>query len=205
MLELQSAPLPVLAPFLDIINQIRARAVGEPTSSPYFAAATWAVVCLCQMEGFVRAAISSLQLDDNLNVHYESRDSKPGDSKPGDSKLRSTSTGSLSSLQKKLAVLRQVLAGATDSYFVLISEALVAAERVGDVALAAALHGYLVLLIAHTDDCDMHSRTGESPSPSTPLTPCSPSLTPCSSHSHRAHLHSHRTHPTHTVLIPLTP
>lgn len=131
LLELISAPGPVMQPIFDIISNIHYRSleVEGDQNSESFVMVLWAVVLTARIEGFVRFAISEVQQKEALMF---------------DGSI-------LSQLEKYLLILREKVVGLE----IFLVRNIKTAEKTGDIAGMAAIHAHILLLRAFADDEEM--------------------------------------------------
>lgn len=132
--ELVLAPAPVLTPFLNIIERIKERTWERYCDhhSPYFVAATWAIVCGARVEGHLRLAIDEM-MKNNVD---ESDPASP-----------------LAQARDFLKRLRDIMVVSATSFHALLTHML---TKVGsDVCAATSIHGYLILTRAFADEDEM--------------------------------------------------
>lgn len=129
--ELLRCPAPIVAPFLKIIEQIKARAweLTCDIRSPHFIATTWAVVCGARMEGHIRTAIERM------------------------TKERFVDSGPLTQARDFLKTFREVMMTSANSFHALLTSMLIKAGN--DVCATTAIHGYLILTRAFADEDEM--------------------------------------------------
>lgn len=151
-LELLSAPGPVLEPLTEILRQIKDRALMEDSDhqSPHFLSAVWAISCAARIEGYLRNAIATMQASE-LPASPLSASRSVGEATGRDA---TTALTALNQARKGLAAIRAILVG-PKSFATVLSEALGGVDAVADVAAAAAIHGYTVLLRAHATDDEL--------------------------------------------------
>lgn len=131
-LEAAHAPATLVAPLLELLEALLARASGLAPSegrSPHAAALLWGLRTAVQVEG----TLAAVSRDESTSAGDE---------------------GDAAALQRAdyLARLRALIRGPVRLY---LSRCLAAAERANDIPCAAVLHAHAILLWQHADDADL--------------------------------------------------